>query len=542
MSQFTSNNDLFEYNILQFDTNNGINIEEIPISIPSPKFGIVNLKAVSSPAQENEFDFIFMVDCSGSMSHDCSDGKNKIEHIIHTIKNIVLYFKSNTFIKVHITIDAFNNYVERILERSSINEDNYMSMIEKIDKLIPNHNTDIELALNSIKDTTQIIKSQFPNNNIVVIFMTDGKINCGSSEHSILSTIVDTTITNVFVGFGIDHDSHLLNTLGNLENSSYYFIDKLENSGLVYGEILHGNIYNLISDVVISIKNGLVYDFKNNIWVEILYLGKICSEANKIYHIASSNPDDCIVTLSASKNANVNVNFNVNITITKTEEYTDLTKYIYRQRTLQHLYIACNFIKTKNIDNNFNIGLRFRFDDYEYNSEMLQEESVIQKNLRKFIKEMKYYMKENNIEDDKFMINLCDDICICYRTFKSKFAAMYSYSRHSSQGTQRCYTVTNTPEVTLDLYSNPKFSRIKPPKLIRQTNQLGSQIYDLDTLEGYNVDNDTENLFDYDDDLQHIVAHCGDTPYLTPTATLIMRDISSGTNRNSCDIFSQFNY
>ena len=136
MSQFASNTDLFVDNILQFHTN-VINIEQVPISIPEAKFGILNLKAVSVPPNyfTEEFDFIFMVDCSGSMTDKCSDGENKIQHIIHTIKNIILYFKENQSIKVHITIDAFNNSIHKILDRSYVNEDNYASIIEKINTI-----------------------------------------------------------------------------------------------------------------------------------------------------------------------------------------------------------------------------------------------------------------------------------------------------------------------------------------------------------------------------------------------------------------------
>jgi len=552
MSQFVSNTDLFVHNILQFDTNN-INVEYVPISIPEAKFGILNLKAVSTHhINEDDNDIIFMVDCSGSMSDECSDGENKMHHILHTIKNIILYFKEKQSIKVHITIDAFDNTVYRILDRSCVNEHNYASIIEKINTISPRYSTDIQLALNSVKNTSQIIKNDFPNNNIVVIFMTDGKVTSGSSEHSILSKNIDRSITNAFIGFGIEHDANLLNALSNGENSAYYFIDKLENSGLVYGEILHGIIYKILKDVKISIKNGLIYDFKNNIWVEMLYIGDICSEANKIYHIASSNPDNCIVTLSANRILCSHENTrNVNINISKIKEYADHTKYIYRQRTLQHLYIASDYIKRKNItDNIYKDELNRYYYDYEYNSQLLKDESIIKKNLRKFIREMKNYIKENNNEDDKFMLNLCDDICICYKTIGTKFNAMYTYSRHSSQGTQRYYTVTSIPESTQELYPNTKLSKIQPPILTRQTNQISNNqirvnvpIFDFETIQKYNDEcdphwyNNTENLFD--DDLQHIVADCGDTPYLTPTATQIMRDISSGTNR--CDIFSQDN-
>ena len=160
MSQFASNTDLFVHNILQFHTND-INVEHVPISIPEPKFGILNLKAVSNHhINEDDNDIIFMVDCSGSMADECSDGENKMHHILHTIKNIILYFKEKQSIKVHITIDAFDNTVYRILDRSSINEDNYASIIDKINTITPRYSTDIQLALNSVKNTSQIIKNE----------------------------------------------------------------------------------------------------------------------------------------------------------------------------------------------------------------------------------------------------------------------------------------------------------------------------------------------------------------------------------------------
>lgn len=521
MSQTTSNTDLFINNTLQFD-NDIINIEQvpIPITISDAKFGILNLKAISAPLSEEDNDFIFMVDCSASMSDHCSDGRDKMHHIIHTLKNMVLYFKENPTIKSHITIYAFDDSIHRILDRSPVNEDNYEYIIAKINKIIPRNMTDIQLAITTVKNTAETIRNYFPNNNIVNIFMTDGEVTCGSKNHSVLSEIVDRNITNAFIGFGIEHDSTLLTTLSNGKNSEYYFIDKLENSGLIYGEILHGIVYKLLKDVTISVQNGLIYDFKNNIWVDMLYVGEIVSEANKNYHIISSNPDECVVILSANKiNYPNNSDKNVNITISRIEEYIDNTKYIYRQRTLQHLYIANDFIKRNNLTNNIDEFL-FRF----YNQEkklFKHEEITIKRNLRKFIEEIKNYMNENNMEDDKFMKNLCDDIYICYMTFDTKFAGMYTCARLTSQGTQRCYTVSHTPEATQDLYST------NPIKLTRQTNQP-TRMFDFDLIQQEDLENN--DSFELDD-LQHSVSDFRNTPYLTPSSTQVMRDISIGTQK-----------
>ena len=39
-----------------------------------------------------------------------------------------------------------------------------------------------------------------------------------------------------------------------------YFIDKLENSGYVYGEILHDIVYRLLKNIQINVENGFIYE------------------------------------------------------------------------------------------------------------------------------------------------------------------------------------------------------------------------------------------------------------------------------------------
>jgi len=513
MSQFTNvSNELFIEKTLTFESRN-MNVEQLPITIVDAKFGILNLKAVSSPLSEEEQEFIFMIDCSGSMSDECSDGRTKMQHIIHTLKNMILYFRENPSIKVHITIDAFDDKIHRIVERCSVTDDNFNSIIAKVDKILPRSSTNIEIALKSINTTVTDIREQFNNHNIINIFMTDGDATSGNVSHSYLANIVDRTITNAFIGFGIGHDAALLNNISNGENSSYYFVDKLENSGLVYGEILHGIVYKLLTNVKISVQNGLVYNFKNNTWIESISVGEIVSESNKIYHIASSNPNECVVCIEAKKISDSN---NINITQTQTQTQ-ELTNYIYRQRTLQHLYIVSDFLKRKNEKiNNNNSDSIFKMRMFNYSTSeplIYEEEKTIKDNLRNFIEEMKKYMEENNLNDDKFMKNLCDDIYISYRTFGTKFATMYNNARQTSQGTQRCYNVSHTPdEDELHSYSQT----LTKPKLQRQ-----KAVYN----------NNNNDDISFDDFINHTVSGFADAPYLTPTSTRLMRDISS-----SCEI------
>jgi len=446
------------------------------------------------------------------MSDVCSDGRTKMQHIIHTLTNIIMYFKENS-VNAIVSIYTFDDKIYKILERSTITEDNFQSIILTVQKIRPLGNTNIQLALEHSKEIIPKIKSEFPEHNISHIFMTDGAATSGNSEPSFLSKIVDTTVTNAFIGFGIDHDSVLLNTLGSEVNCGYYFVDKLENSGFVYGEVLHSILYKLVSNITISVENGLVYDFKNNAWTDSLLIGDIASESNKIYHIISLNPNECRVTFAGKSYSEQD---DVLFTITGETIEENLNKYLYRQRTLQHLFNVNDYLKRKNVgSNSFSL---FAFEKKPASKEFRDEEIALKEKLVSFITEMKKFMADNNLTDDGFMKNLCDDIYICYRTFETVFGAMYIAARQTSQGTQRAYTVRHTPNdiETLNAahYSNNIING--SPR-----NVLANMC--LPNLRRQNYINICD---DEQDILQHEISDLSEAPYLTATPGRLMRDIS----------------
>jgi AraC-like DNA-binding protein len=159
----------------------------------------------------------------------------------------------------------------------------------------------------------------------------------------------------------------------------------------------------------------------------------------------------------------------------------------------------------------------------------MEEQNMLKTELKNFMDEMKKYMTDNNINSDGFMKNLCDDIYISYRTFDTKFGAMYNTARQSSQGAQRCYTVSHTPDESNESFRG---GRCAQPKLTRQTNAplRGS------TPTSYSFDNLNNDLTEDGDDMNHTVSNFEDSPYLTPCATQVMRELSTGT---TCDMFGQ---
>lgn len=505
-------NPLFTKQTLQFESAL-VDTNLVPISnITDAKFGILSLEAISIPLNHDiDQEFVFMVDCSGSMSDQCSDGRTKMQHNLHTLKNMILYFKENS-IKVYITINTFDDKIYNILCRTTITEENFTFIMAKIDKIIPRGSTNIEKALEHSRETIERIKTDFPDHNISHIFMTDGEATTGNESPELLSELVDRSVTNAFIGFGIDHDSVLLNQLGSGENSGYYFVDKLENCGFVYGEVLHSILYKLLNNVVITIENGLIYDFKNNIWSSTLNVGQIVSELKKVYHIISSNPSECVVTFSGLKISDLS---EVSFCITGVESEENLTKYVYRQRTLQYLFRANDYLKKKNVNNkkrvvgiNNNWFLKHCIDD---NDLFIADENLLKKELVTFITEMKQYMTDNQLTDDGFMKNLCDDIYICYKTFDTKFGAMYVGARQTSQGTQRGYTVSHTPDDTYDC-----------PPVLQRHNAVINSCFNCDNLPS----------LDELPILQHELSDFADAPYLTPSSAGLMREISCGSQQD----------
>ena len=482
-----------------------LNTQLVPVPLTGDVyFGILDLKAFSSLLTQDILEFVFQVDRSGSMTDMCSDGRIKMQHIIHTISNIVTYFRENPTINVFITIEAFDDKLYSIVKRTNVTEENYKEIIKKIENLTPKGSTNIGTALNRVSEITTQLKTQFPDHKINHIFMTDGQITQGETNYDKLTALVNPEITNAFIGFGADHDASLLNALSAGVNCNYYFIDQLENAGLVYGEILHSIVYRFLTDVVINISEGLIYNFNTNDWATSLSVGEIVSESIKTYHVISNSPTVCSAELICRR---VLDGTEENVVILR-EEDIELTKYIFRQRTQQHLYAAKEFInKKKNM-------IKSLINEVQSDN-IINEKNNLKQTLVNYLTEIKKYMNDNNLSDDLFYKNLCDDIYISIQTFNTHYGEMYVKARLTSQGTQRAYNVTNIPE------------QINFNGSIRRQNAL---CHNLDVQ--YDEDNDIT--------LEHNVSSCVKSPYRSSSQTGVMRAVSNNITNIENEDESEF--
>ena len=447
------------------------------IDFQNCNFGIMNLKIKKTEPILQKRHIVFSIDCSGSMSDICEDGKSKMDHIIHTLINMIVYFAEHPELNISISVFAFDGSIYNIIVNEEVKEENLEKLIQCVKKIRPKGVTSIELAL---VNSSEYIETYLTNNSetyVSHILMTDGDATQGKKLSSELIELASPLISNIFIGFGIDHNAYLLKDLSSHGENKYYFVDALEKAGFVYGEILHSIIYRVLENTTITVINGLIYDWKKNTWVDKIEVGDLLSENKKIFQVLSNKPNEfsCLVQTRhcASKEA-----FEFSIQNNELNEFIDLIEYKYRQRTQQLLYEVNT--------HNFNIYKSYDYNCQEKYKNLQQTSTFLKEKMKDLLNEMKNIEEEQNstfskCEKSGVLKLLCDDIYICLRTFETKHSAIYSCARQISQGAQRSYSATYTPK----LYNNNDFGN---PILTR------SYAANFDYLDE-NIDNNNNDLF-----------------------------------------------
>jgi len=477
---------------IQFDNENIPNdfSNIIDLTNKNFKFGVLNLKISKTDPLIKTRHIIFTTDCSGSMSDICNDRRSKMEHSNHTLINMIIYFATHPELLVSISVFAFDGSLYTIIENEMVTKDNLDKLIQDVKNIRPKDTTDIEKALKNSSDyISRFVSINNDDTDILHVFMTDGDATQGETNSDTLQKLVSPLVSNIFIGFGVDHNAYLLKELSSDSSNCYYFVDALEKAGLVYGEILHAYIYKYSENTTISSTNGLLYDWKKNTWVDKINIGNLTSETSKTIHILSENPIDLTCELETTDCLTKEMtNFTIQNSLTLDENnivngYTDLSIYKYRQKTQELLFE----VNVHNFKENYAYCDPLKFNDYDKNYEKFWEKQKVQgkilkEKMQNLLKEMQLFPplekvepKSPNSEDfcttfsksgsgKQFIKMLCDDIYVCLQTFDTKYGAMYSCARQVSQGAQRSYSANHSQKHN----HNNNFN--SPPKLMRSYN------------------------------------------------------------------------
>jgi len=498
-------------------------------------FGILKIEMNETPVIQNPIFLEFSVDRSGSMDEVCKDNNTKMHHVKKTLVNIIEYIATLDNVNVYIQIDIFDDRVDTCIEYVKVDKNNYISLIDTINNIKSGGSTNIGAALENAKD---VISQKITENPLIKphhIFLTDGYTTTGISINSLLMDFICYDYANVMIGIGSDHNYKMLQDFASNQKSEYRFIDNGENSGLVYGEILQRILRPAIEDVELSIEDGEFYDWKTDTWVDTLKEDVIDSEATKIYHIRTKEPYYAEVEINGCVSGSNNIHgkqllssveaipdledYNTNETY-----YTDLSKYIYRQKTLELLSICKNY----------------------KNDRYTTEARTIIKLLSKFFKNMRKYMREHKLLNDSFMTMLCEDIIVAYKTLGSRDSQMFCGARQVSQGSQYAYTPgydnhENDNDDTMPLFDAPikdnVFRRSVNLRRFPDINTDWSELSNIPTsIEEETMDqNEESNSEDKDeDDIDNYITSSRNNAatdmnnfaYSTPGKMQMMRSIS----------------
>lgn len=467
-------------------------------NIQGAKFGIASFTASAVPISKTKKHIHFEVDCSGSMSDICKDGKTKMEQVNHTLENMVHFIAETDGTNVSISVSAFDNIIYKIIDPVNVTCANVLELVQKIKTIRSRQMTNIQLAIEDGNKICLDYKALNPDAEVYMLLLTDGSANEGLVEPHDLKALVNTSFSNSFIGFGVGHNFSIMNALGSCIDSNYYFIDALENAGLVYGEILHGILFKVLQKVSLHVENALVYDYKTNLWADSLYIGSVVGEKSKTFHLLSHHPELASVSVTG-----VSLSDDISSThsLCNLKLDADLTKYVFRQRNMQLLFE----VKTDNLQN-----------------------KSLKKKLKDLLAEMKEWMKTNDMENDTFMKNLCDDCYISYKTFGTEYANMFATARHTGQTQQREYSNRGDDVLLLRQNAGPCRQNAFNFNGIQRQNAVNS--YD------YNNNDDDDDEEDVEDDaLQHQVSDGLLSPFATRGCSAVMRSCSNGPATSTID-------
>jgi len=439
-------------------------------------FGILTLKVPKVGEQPKTGQkVLFYNDISGSMDDPCADGRTKIQHAVHTTKNLWNMLAEKPGVTG--ALYAFDDTVDTILPPHEITNENKAESIQKISTLIARGGTNIELALQHAHAAISADETD-----VTVILMTDGNATNGCRDSETLRKLVHPQAKYVFIGYGIDHSAPMLATLSKGPNASYYFIDQIEKGGLVFGEVFNGIFSKRYADVTLEGFAMEFYDFRTDTWVPRLSVGDLIAETERTFHLRKTVEASISISISG-RDIQTGKTGKTGQTgpITRIDAAlppADLQKYIFRQRTQEAMFAA-------------------------------QKDSVnCRAQLKGLLTEIKAYMESQLLTTDAFYISLCDDLAITIRTYGTEYGYMFATGRINSNGYERAYNICSLP---------PKGERSRG---ILRSNGISRNVRFAEALDS---DGDEE------EDLDHTIGQEDvNLTRVTPSMSCAMRSASIG--------------
>ena len=440
------------------------NKDSLGINERTDNFKVLNLRTDEFDTTNVKHHIIITCDRSGSMENG-SSGETKINQTKHTIINIFRWAMENNY-DIHFTLVIFDNVVDILFENVVVTRDNIVDLTSIINvDVFARNSTDIGASFNTVRK----IKEKYSAEDVKMshIFMTDGVPTYGVVNRDDLVELLPEIETQYFIGFGVDHDPVLLSKFAEKFTNSYYFVDCMENTGNVYGEILHNIVNNLLSSIEIESSIYQMYDSVNNTWVNKLCIKNISVDSQKnihlkcswgdIYNLHEKNRTEQLLSISYKMNKFVGNNTDSIVVNSNICSYNYVYKFLWKQKVLELLY-------------------KFKHSPLKYSRD----------EIKTLIDDMRVYIEEKNLGTDEFMKVLQDDLYIAYKTCHKAEAKIFISSRHESSSNERAVMVKNinTRSMSQPIFITRSFNQ--PAEMKDEEDEEDDEFDDYEILQDMN--------------------------------------------------------
>jgi len=433
------------------------------------------------------------IDCSGSMGENAtryqqSQQQNTKMHFVHaTLTNMVDTIISQqeefSHVEFYLALIQFHSTATCVLHPMRVTPESKDQILQVISRITPLNGTNFEKCF---KEMAHLISNEAqhisPSEDIpehcvqrMHVFLTDGDNNEGNKSIPHLASILSASAvqpTQIMIGYGIDHDSATLQSLcSHFPNSRQWFIDDIEKTGCIFGEILWSAVNAAFTKVSIKTPNAEVYDFETMQWKSEICLGDFAYDSSRTYYVRSPWQHDELVcnfaytSIEAPQDTSCDIVVPMNYTLptsAETQETKDaeVEKELWRLDTITAIDKSIQFFKTMR---------RMTFQDQvDTKTRLVDEITAFQE---KFLK----YATDNNLIEDPFIIQLADDLFVCINGLAvSSIGERYIAARQASQIQQRAVTINDITPLQREIIDSTPIADDEVPAVSRMRGRTAS--------------------------------------------------------------------
>ena len=440
------------------------------------------------------------IDCSGSMGENASHCQSRQHHNMQSPQNTKMHFVHATLnnmidtiiskqeefshVEFYLALVQFHSSATCVLHPMRVTTESKGEILQVISCIRPQCGTNFEKCFKEmvhlISNESQHISpsADIPEHCVqrMHVFLTDGDNNEGNKSIPHLAGILGASafqLTQIMIGYGTDHDSATLQSLcSHFLNSRQWFIDDIEKTGCIFGEILWSSVNAAFTKVSISTPHAEVYDFETMQWKNEICLGDFAYDSSRTYYIRAPWQHDDLAckftytSIEALQDTSCEIVAPMNYTSpspsAETQETKDakVEKELWRLDTITTIDKSIQFFKTMR---------RMTFQDQvETKTRLIDEIAAFQE---KFLK----YATDNNLIEDPFIIQLADDLFVCINGLAvSNIGERYITARQASQIQQRAVTINDITPLQREIIQSTPIAEDEVPALSRTRGRTAS--------------------------------------------------------------------